>query len=120
MNNLTVIPLFLFQLLITIVIESLVLYLFRYHKMLACVVFASLANTISVVLGGSLLLQFSSSMVNSGSFPWNVLLVFGVQAILVEYLVLKACRKDLAASRLVLPVLLMNLLSLVPLYCWLA
>ncbi|MBO9632035.1 MAG: hypothetical protein J7578_02880 [Chitinophagaceae bacterium] len=116
MNNLYVIPLFLFQLLITIVIETLVLYLFKYHKMLACLVFASLANVVSVVVGGLVLLRFSSSLVGSPSFPWNVVLLFGAQALITEFLILKACRKELAAKKLLLPVLLMNFLSLIPLY----
>lgn len=116
MNNLYVIPLFLFQLLITIVIETLVLYLFKYHKMLACLVFASLANVVSIVVGGLLLLRFSATLVSSSSFPWNIVLLFGAQALITELLVLKACRKDLAATRLLVPVLLMNFLSLIPLY----
>ena len=115
-TELLVIPLFLFQLLITVVIESLVLYKFRYHTMLACLVFASLANTISVVTGGLLLMQVAAPLLASSSFPWNLMLIFAGQAMLVEFLVLKFCRKDFPASRLLLPVFLMNLFSTIPLY----
>lgn len=115
-TDLLVIPLFLFQLLITVVIESLLLYRFRYHSMLACLVFASLANTISVITGGLLLMQFAEPLLASSSFPWNLVLIFCAQALLVEFIVLKLCRKDFPASRLVIPVLLMNFLSSIPLY----
>ena len=83
--------------------------------MLACLVFASLANTISVVTGGLLLMQLAAPLLKSPSFPWNLMLIFCAQAMMVELLVLKLCRKDLPVSRLVLPVLLMNLLSTIPL-----
>jgi uncharacterized membrane protein (UPF0136 family) len=115
-TDLLVIPLFLFQLLITIVIETLVLYKFRYHTMQACLVFASMANFLSVVTGGLLLLEFAAPLLDSPSFPWNLILLFGAQALIVEFFVLKVCRKNFTASRLVLPVLIMNLLSLIPLY----
>lgn len=84
--------------------------------MQACLVFASLANFLSVVTGSLLLLQFAKPMVSDPSFPWNIILFFGAQAMLIEFLVLKLCRKDFSPSRLVLPVMFMNLLSLIPLY----
>jgi hypothetical protein len=116
MNNLHVIPLFLFQLLVTILVETLVLYLFRYHNLLACLVFASLANLVSIAVGGLILIQAAPSIFDSEAFPWNVLLVFGSQALLIEFLVLKACRKEISAGRVILPVLVMNTLSMIPLY----
>lgn len=111
-----IIPLLLIQLLLTVTIDGLVLYRFGYHRLLACLTYSTLVNLISLVSGVLLLLQVSAMLVVDEEVSWKSIALLYSVAALVEYFILRLCNRSFPASRLVLPVLLMNVLSLIPLY----
>lgn len=117
--HLDTIPVLLSILLFTLIIEALVLYKSGFHKILACLVFASLANfssLISCILFMLLLMALPVDEIN----PVVIVCSLIALVLLVEFFVLKACSKNFSAARLVLPVLLMNALTLIPAYFILA
>lgn len=117
-QSLHLIPLFLLQLLLTVVIEGLILYKVGYQKLLPSLAYSTLANLVSVVLTVLCLMALSR---NGQTMPasWMMMAVFYAVSIAAELLVLRACRRDYPLRKLTPVIFVMNVLSQSPLYYFL-
>ncbi|MGN6418264.1 MAG: hypothetical protein ACTHMC_12275 [Pseudobacter sp.] len=117
-HSLHLIPLFLLQLLLTVIIEGLILYKAGYQKLLPSLAYSTLANLVAVVVTVLSLMALTWNRPAMPA-PWMMMAVFYSVSIAAELLILRVCRRDYPLRKLTPVVFVMNVLSQSPLYYFL-
>ena len=120
---LLIIPIaFILHLVLTVLVEGLVLFYFKYGSYKKCTVTLVLANFISLVLGlvsMSFFLSISSSIKHVDGTEINLIVLltlFYLESVILEGIILKVSNKNFKVKNLIPAVLLMNLITYVPIY----
>lgn len=120
-QGLIVIPLyFIAHVLGTMVLEGAILYWFKYDTFKKCVNAALAANIVSFIVGIFLFFtvhQVSADIAGEGNYEqqmWIKLIFLFVITLIVEFLVLRFKNRDFPGGKIVLPLLLGNVLTYIP------
>ena len=93
--------------LFVVLVEGVILMLFRYKRMVPCFLDALIVNGTSTALGG---LLFSFGLHLRLGEPADLLFLFGI-SVITEGLILYFLRKDFPVSKMLIAVVAMNLVS---------